>query len=737
MKLFFCILSFCLIFEVAFASTKIIIKDKNTKHTLSNVTVHFIALDGKSKDSVVVLRSNKSGELINPCKAKTLLFCRYIGYNEARDTLLGNEKEKIIYMSQTAIKTDEVIVTGQIVPGSSQQSVYDIKTINEAKIFEKASVNLRDLLMTEANMKISNDGILGSDISINGISGSNIKLLIDGVPVIGRLNGIIDISQINLNNIQKVEIVEGPMSSMFGTDALGGVINLITKDANCERFEFDAGSLIESVGTYNFDGALRYSVDNFNFMFNGGRNLFRGFDKVENKRNVQWNPKEQYFGDFQGSYTYNDMRIKYTSTYFNEFIWNKGALSAPYFESAIDDKYFTNRWSNSLFLNGKISKSMFYDVVTAYSWYERQRNTFYKDMVTLKETLINDPAQQDTSVFTNYMIRSTFSDDDLTSYLKYQAGFEVNNEIAKGKKILDEKKDLLDAAAFMSLSINPNSSVIIQPSVRFIYNSEYEAPIVPALNLKIAFDKDLIFRASYAKGFRAPSLRELYLLFVDINHNIQGNPDLRAEKSDSYNAGIILQSNNENYYAKIEPKIFYNKITDLITLANIDGSLYQNVNIGDYETAGGNITLQYMRRSISLTSTFSYTGRLNYAKNDSNVTNKYNFTPEVNLIADYLIDFIDAKISLFYKYSGKEPNFRLLNNEAVEFFIEDYSMMDLTLSKMIFDKFTIAAGVKNIFDVIDIQSTQASSSGVHGGATSFPVGWGRTFFVKLNWKVIE
>ncbi len=736
MKLFIYILSFCLITEFVFSNTKIIIKDKNTKHTLSNVTVHFIALDGKSKDSIVVLRSNKVGELINPCKSKTAIFCRYIGYNEARDTLLGNEKERTIFMVQSAIKTEEVIVTGQIVPGSSQQSVYDIKTINEAKIFEKASVNLRDLLMTEANMKISNDGILGSDISINGISGSNIKLLIDGVPVIGRLNGIIDISQINLNNIQKVEIVEGPMSSMFGTDALGGVINLITKDANCERFEVDAGSLIESVGTYNLDAAMRYSFDNYNFMINGGRNLFRGFDKDESKRNVQWNPKEQYFADFQASYNYNDMRIKYTSTFFNEFIWNKGNLTPPYFEYATDDKYFTNRWTNSLFFNGKISNSMFYDLVTAYSWYERKRNTFFKDMVTLEEQLINDEAQQDTSVFTNYMIRGTLSDDNLNEFLKYQAGFEVNNEIAKGKKILDEKKSLLDAAGFMSLSINPSSSIIIQPSVRVIYNSEYDAPIVPALNLKIAFDKDLIFRASYAKGFRAPSLRELYLLFVDINHNIQGNADLKAEKSDSYNAGIILQTNNENYYAKIEPKIFYNKITDLITLANIEGSLYQNVNIGDYETIGGNITMQYLRRSISLTSTFSYTGRINYARNDT-ITNKYNFTPELNLIADYLIDFIDTKISLFYKYSGKEPNFRLYENTLVEYYVEDYSMMDITLSKRFYDKFTIAAGVKNVFNVIDIQSTQASSSGVHGGETSFPIGWGRTFFVKFNLKVIE
>ncbi|MDZ7846145.1 MAG: TonB-dependent receptor plug domain-containing protein [Owenweeksia sp.] len=65
--------------------------------------------------------------------------------------------------------------------------------------------------------------------SRQGLSGAKIKILVDGVPVIGRLDGNIDISQINLSNIERVEIVEGPMSVQDGTDAVAGTINLITK----------------------------------------------------------------------------------------------------------------------------------------------------------------------------------------------------------------------------------------------------------------------------------------------------------------------------------------------------------------------------------------------------------------------------------------------------------------------------------------------------------------------------
>ena len=69
-------------------------------------------------------------------------------------------------------------------------------------------------------------------MSVQGLSGENVKILIDGVPVVGRLNGNVDLSQINLTNIERVEIVEGPLSVNYGTNALAGTINLITKKNN-------------------------------------------------------------------------------------------------------------------------------------------------------------------------------------------------------------------------------------------------------------------------------------------------------------------------------------------------------------------------------------------------------------------------------------------------------------------------------------------------------------------------
>ena len=121
------------------------------------------------------------------------------------------------------------VITAQYEETSKEKAVNKIKVINREKIDALAAVNLGDVLKNELNIRLSQDNVLGTFMSLQGISGQNVKILVDGIPVIGRLNGSIDVSQINLNDIERIEIVEGPLSVNYGTDALAGTINLITK----------------------------------------------------------------------------------------------------------------------------------------------------------------------------------------------------------------------------------------------------------------------------------------------------------------------------------------------------------------------------------------------------------------------------------------------------------------------------------------------------------------------------
>src|SRR5690606_23751733 len=115
----------------------------------------------------------------------------------------------------------------------------------------RGATDLLGVLNTELGMRFSTDYVLGeTDIQLMGMGGANVKILIDGVPLVDRGETRQSLSQININEIEKIEIVEGPMSVMYGTDALAGVINILTKknaSAPRNKLSATAGFLEETV----------------------------------------------------------------------------------------------------------------------------------------------------------------------------------------------------------------------------------------------------------------------------------------------------------------------------------------------------------------------------------------------------------------------------------------------------------------------------------------------------------
>ena len=104
---------------------------------------------------------------------------------------------------------DEVVITGQLMETYTEDAAHKIRIINSKTLNSGLFNNLADILEKEINIKLSEDNVLGSSISIQGISGQNVKILIDDVPVIGRLNGNVDLSQIN--HINNRNITKTPM----------------------------------------------------------------------------------------------------------------------------------------------------------------------------------------------------------------------------------------------------------------------------------------------------------------------------------------------------------------------------------------------------------------------------------------------------------------------------------------------------------------------------------------------
>ena len=144
---------------------------------------------------------------------------------------------------------DELVVTGQYRPQSLKNSVYKVNVIKSQRILISGATNIQQVLFNQLGLSFSNDNTLGtSDIQIMGMSGRNVKILLDGVPLVDRGDTRESLNQVDLNTIDRIEMVEGPMSVSYGSDALAGVVNLISKRPEKSRFSIFAKVQEETAG---------------------------------------------------------------------------------------------------------------------------------------------------------------------------------------------------------------------------------------------------------------------------------------------------------------------------------------------------------------------------------------------------------------------------------------------------------------------------------------------------------
>ncbi len=679
-----------------------------------------------------------------------LIDVRYLGFEVYADTV---ELSSSIIVRMTPIQMiEEMVVTAQNRATSIENAVQKITVLTAEQVQRSGSNNLADILNYQTGIRLSNDQVLGSFVDLGGVSGQNVKILIDGVPVIGRLSGSIDLSQINLNNVERIEIVEGPLSVNYGTNALAGTVNIITKKKSTRGFSVELNPYYETIGNYNLSGAIGYTQNGHSIQLDVGRNFFDGWRDgdpfvdfpretlADTNRVRTWKPKEQYFGGLRYLYAAEKWEGSVYGKYFDELIVNRGKPSAPYFETAFDDYYHTARMDvgGTSKLHFEKSKLSF---LLAYNDFRRTKNTYVKDLTTLNEVLSATDGAQDTSRFTQITGRLIFV-GDIGKTLTYQVGADINHSGGQGRRIENGFREIGDYAGFVTLDWKVMDSLTIKPGVRYSYNTAFQSPLVPSLNILYRIKK-LSFRASVASGFRAPDLKELYMDFVDINHNITGNKDLRAESSWNYSFYVNwIKPGRKNSLIKFEYGAYYNDIKGLITLGVLEGGeagAFTYVNIGEYSAIGQQFSFIYRTKRLRANVNATYIGRYDPDSELSSEINSYRFSPEVGTQLGY--DFILNRLhgNIFYKFNGALQNFSVNGDGIVQSSRQaSYSILDASVTAdFLKDRnLSLTIGAKNLLNVTDINVTGQSQGGVHtGGSSSVNAGRGTSVFLSLKYQL--
>ncbi len=644
---------------------------------------------------------------------------------------------------------EELVITGQFEPQSAKKSVYTVRTIPLEIIQARGATKLEDVLNTELNVRFSQDQALGgSNLSLQGLSGQNVKVLIDGVPMVGRqgTSNEININQINPQSVERIEIVEGPMSVVYGADALAGVINIITKKEVDGTWSINAKAQEETAGqeygakegTHNQSLGGGYSWKRVYTHLDLSRNNFGGWQGVASGRDKQWHPKKQWLASGLVGWKTDKSNVYYRLDYLNENIYNPGNFEG---NEALDQEYITNRFMHQIQGSHDFSDRFNFNGAVAYTNYERKTQTSTVNKLTGDKRLALGAGLQDLTQFSGTTARGTFQ-YKINDKLAVQPGFDINLEQGEGGRIESGTQSVNDYAFFGSLEWEIVKGLKVRPGIRVVHNSVYKAPpAIPSINSKLTLSKHHDLRVSYGRGFRAPSLRELYFDFFDASHAIEGNQALKAELSNSYNASWNWQVvDKDQLRFSTSLGVFYNTVENMIGYGQKPGNtlITTYLNIDRFKTKG--MTLRNSLKLGKLTASvgFSYIGRFNQYLESTNNLDEFTWSPEVVSTLSYKVPKAGLIFSLYHKYTGVTPYYEIADVDGVEKVslakISSYDWVDFSLQKDLFKYFILTTGVRNLFDVVNVNNTSVDG-GVHTSGGSRPIGYGRSYFIGISYSI--
>lgn len=651
---------------------------------------------------------------------------------------------------------EEIVVTGQYSPTEMQASTLPVRVITKEVIQQRAATNLTEIFQQEANIRIGQDPVLGTTMTMNGLEGQHIKILIDGVPMIGRSDGNLDLDRIQVQDIERIEIIENAMSVAYGTNALGGIINIITKKTQQDAWTTRITGQIQSNEQYNASLALGKKWKNFALDLNYNFSHFNGFS-TDTLRSQTWNAKQQHFvgGRLYYNIPSSSISLSYQYNYLNEVIEDRGNVKLDAFPSlayAKDYDFATITQDHSMAALGYLDKKKKYylDALVAFNDYQRAKNAYFRSM---KENVSEDTLDRldsDTISFQAWNIRATLASQYRKKF-DFKAGIDIRYDYTTGARIKDQDAVLGDFAVFANLRYQPIQVLNIEAGIRAAYNTTGLIPITYSLGLKWKIKDGMNLRFSYARAIRTPSLKELYLNFVDVNHNIQGNPNLKAEYAHTlslawsynkvYQGGQMVNIAASGFYNYIQQQIsLYSYETDSLGNFIIDNqsTKYAYFNLEEYQNWGINSQIKYQYKGLLIRLGASLIGHYNQLSTSEESIAPFQYTLEFTQEVSYTFKKIDLTLSLFRRDYDKQVNYVAITNpvtqetEIVQNTLQGYGLMDITISKHFLNKgLSISAGVKNLLDVQQVNQLGTTRGHGGGGQGSASIAMGRIFFVRL------
>lgn len=691
--------------------------------------------------------------------------------------VIGFSQEVRIDSTKTQ-ELNEVVVTAQFNPTSIKKSIHNVIVINREQIDNQAANNLADLLNFNLNLTIIPNAQTGqSKISFFGLDAQYFTVLVDNIPMVSD-NGLgnnIDLTQINLDDIGRIEIVEGAMGVEYGANSVSGVINIITKKSIDTDWNINATVQEETVSNEYawFDKGRHIQAMNIAHNINDhlyarvgvNRNQFAGFfdDRLGKKhfkndglRGYEWLPKTQLNTNAFVNYTTDKFKLFYKFEYFNEVldffdaavranIDTEAQTSNP---SATDKIYTTNRFVNNVNISGHFNSGANYNVALSYQQQKRDLNKFNYYILSKERSDETDGTYQSSNVFfSKGTVNNLLKNDHYNFQLGYETrvmeGFDTQASGDITQRPQNRKQQSFALFAASEWDVSPAFS--LRPGIRYEYNSKFDSKLLGSISARYLLKNGFELRGNIGSSYRTPNFEELYYYFVDSNHDVQGNQELKPENGYSAFLNLKKQSWFTGFSMTNALKLSYIDVNDKIDLAIVNTSplQYQYINIDAYRLWGLTTDNSIKKDNWTFNLGATLQGISRIANNEANAENDFLYSFQLNTSGTYLIEKWDTALTLLLKYNGKQQDYFATgtdgngNSVFTKSTTNAYGWLDASVKKSFFNKALEATlGGRNLLDVTKVSVSDAMSGGTHGGNNNnLLLGYGRSYYLKLSYNL--
>jgi len=591
--------------------------------------------------------------------------------------------------ADTELKTDDVFVTATRTPILKNNVIADVTTISSEDIERAGSSSLPELLQRQPGIEISNLGGAGkvSTLSIRGTSSTHSIVLIDGMRVGAATSGFSAIEHIPLSQIEKIEILRGPASSLYGQDAIGGVIQIFTKKG-MDGFKPYVGIGYGSYNTSNFQSGIRGGNNQTTYAINFAAMNTDGFSAfvpnpnktIANLANLDKDGYKNYsLSSFLNHKINQDYEIDLQ--YFLSKGKNKFDQQFANFTPFVDFKNETKQVSYAVNLKGQINNAWQSSIKIGQStdkYLDKQKfnlitNLQDSSLVDLYKTTQNQFAWQNNIKLNkgSLTLLYDFLEQKIKTTDLYEKTQRTNHGLMIGYGVIEDKHNF-------------------QTNIRKDFNSAYDDAITGNIGYAYSISPNWTVSSSYGTAFVSPSFNFLYSLADDF---ALGNPNLKPEKSKNIEVSIRYKDDD----GSLNLTIFQNRINDFIiyTIPDDPGLRTSTQNLNKAEIQGLTISGDQFFGHLQIKGSVTAQS----AKNED--TDKYlprRATALGNLNLNYYIGYWNIGIEETFsdkRFDDKENTVKLsgyaLTNIVTDYKINDKVKLNLRLNN-VFDKdYSLAA----------------------------------------------